>query len=104
MAVTPESWVVIEPGEGLLTTLHCVPFQYSVSVWLTKLLFSKLPTVQMSLAEIAVRAMRRLLTVPGEGLLTTLHCVPFQCSISECWSAYPTVQASLAEIAVTLKR
>ena len=39
------------------------------------------PTVQTSLAETALKAFKKSF-VPGLGLLTTLHCEPFQCSIS----------------------
>src|SRR5437660_258413 len=60
----------------------------------------------MSVAETAVTPKSSLGCVPTLGLDTTLHFLPFQCSISVCWTPLalmksPTAQTSLVETAVT---
>src|SRR2546421_2130389 len=60
----------------------------------------------MSVAETAVPPKSSLGCVPTLGLDTTLHFLPFQCSISVCWTPLalmksPTAQTSLVETAVT---
>src|SRR4051812_41237321 len=66
------------------------------------------PTAQTSFADIATTPRSSLLNVPGLGLCTSLHEIPFQCRIidkvrlPEGPFLYPTAQASLAEIAATL--
>src|SRR5258706_2066440 len=64
------------------------------------------PTAQTSLVEMAVTPLRTLRNALGLGLETTLHCVPFQCSVSVCVAPpetviSPTAQTSLAATTAT---
>src|SRR5262249_5885528 len=61
------------------------------------------PTAQMSLAERAERLVRRAGTSDGTGADNTLHCVPFQCSMSSP-PLPPTTQTLLEATAATAKR
>ena len=86
-----------------------LPFQYSISVCPALLLLWKPPTAQMSLAERTVIPSRKLLVDPAWlGLLTTLHALPFQCSIRVCpiWAKdWPTAQMLLLETtAIPIRR
>src|SRR6266567_4020958 len=97
-----------DPTFGLGTMLHRVPFQCSISVCYTPLLPTEAPTVQISFAETALASIRELKFDPGLGLGTTLHCVPFQCSINveptELLILNPAAQTLLVEMATTPKR
>ncbi len=67
------------------------------------------PTAQTSVVETAATAKRVLFAEPTFGLATTLHAVPFQCSVSVSWRpvasvASPTAQTSLAETLATAGR
>src|SRR5579884_3784105 len=97
------------PGLGLFTTLHSVPFQCSVSVFRAEELLAVKPTAQTSFEETAATLRNSLLIEPGLGLVTTLHFVPFQCSVNVCvtpavltWN--PTAHTSLLETALTAYR
>src|SRR5579859_3345329 len=72
MAATPSREVFVEPGSGLVTTLHCTPSQCSISVLLPP--NWPPPTAQTSVAEIIATALRTLprLSFPF-GLGTTFH-------------------------------
>src|SRR5258707_13549655 len=78
---------------GALTRRQLVPFQCSMSGGVQVLTF---PTAQTSLVETAATPRRASFEL-ALGLATTLHAVPFQCSVSVCWSVSPTAQTSLAE-------
>src|SRR6185312_16487778 len=80
-ADTAKSSLPIEVGLGLVTTLHCLPFQCSISVWEGPPLACH-PTAQISLAETTATPVSVLNSEPVLGLFTTLHCVPSQCSIT----------------------
>jgi len=59
----------------------------------------------MLVAEVAATPLRTFLVEEGFGLATSLHAVPFQCSI-RVWFALPlkekpAAQALLAEVAAT---
>src|SRR6266581_5702685 len=62
------------------------------------------PTAQMSLAETMATAKKRLASVLGLGLETTLQLLPFHCSISVPLPLSPTAHTSLVETAATPKR
>src|SRR5579884_3078595 len=92
---------------GLLTMLHCVPFQCSIKVTLGPCPGVEIPTAHTSLAETAATPERTLMIACGGfGLATMLHWVPSQCSISVCPmplgpEVLPTAQISLVETAAT---
>jgi hypothetical protein len=105
---TEFNWFLNVPGLGLETTLQLVPFQCSISVWLSLLAY---PTAQTSLAETAATSFRTS-SDPTLGLETTLQLVPFQCSISVCTLSVPpmdirvcpTAQMSLDDTTATALR
>jgi len=104
-AATLKSSLSTEAGLGLVTTLHCVPFQCSISVWEGPPLACH-PTAQISLAETTATLVSVLYSEPVLGLCTTLYCVPSHCSITvwplPLWlPEVPTAQISLAETAAT---
>src|SRR5215469_9002194 len=70
------------PASGLATVVHAVPFQFSVRVcpWVAPAGWV-MPTAHTSFAALLVVTPVRLSPVPGEGLGTMLHAVPFQCSM-----------------------
>src|SRR6266566_3191229 len=62
------------------------------------------PTAQMSVAETMATPKKRLASVLGLGLETTLQLLPFHCSISVPLPLSPTAHTSLVETAATPKR
>src|SRR3954452_22072369 len=94
------------PALGLLTTLHREPSQCNTIVFtLEPPLLSKDPTAQTLCFEMATAPLRRFWVNPGLGLLTMLHCEPFQCSIrvleqlsDRHWPS-PTAHTSSCEMA-----
>src|SRR5262245_12518670 len=87
---------------------HCVPFQCRINVSPVPpqpegAETGPEPKAQMSLAEDAERLVRLAGTSAGTGVGTTLHCVPFQCSMSGP-PPPPTAQTLLAARAATAKR
>src|ERR1051326_9392174 len=58
MGVTLLRKLLFDPTFGLGTTLQCLPFQCSISVWITPLLPTNFPTDQMSFAETALASNR----------------------------------------------
>src|SRR5437588_563955 len=100
---TPFRVLLDVPPLGLETTFHFVPFQRSISVWVS---LPEYPTAQMSVAETTATPFKALSDVPTLGLLTTLQLVPFQCSVSVCPTppvlpSDPTAQMSVAETTAT---
>src|SRR6266567_1186466 len=93
-----------DPGLGLGTTLHCVPFQCRINVEPPELLIPN-PTAQTLFVETATVPSRKLSWLPAFGLETMLHWEPSQCWISplEVWVPgivkLPVAQTSLVETA-----
>src|SRR5215831_14819879 len=68
----------------------------------------KSPTAQTLLAEVAVTPRRKLALLPGLGLATCFHAVPFQCAMMVgrpmAVVVAPTAQAAVADAAATPNR
>ena len=74
-------------GFGLATTLHAVPFQFSVRVCgLVAPAGVKEPTAQTLFAAFDVVTPVRLARWPGDGLGTALHAVPLKCAMAVPWA------------------
>src|SRR5436305_4779822 len=86
-----------KPACLVLTMRQLEPFQCSMSGGVLSAVF---PTAQTSLVETAATPRRASLELTL-GLDTTLHALPFQCSVSVCWLVSPTAQTSLAEMLAT---
>src|SRR5258708_6480847 len=97
-AATPKSSLSTEAGLGLVTTLHCVPFQCSISVWEGPPLACH-PTAQASLAETAATLLRPLLPF-GLGLGTTLH-FPHKLELNRFWKPFQLDVAAFAPIVLS---
>src|SRR5260370_5328367 len=104
-APTPEN-VLKEPGSGLGTRVHAVPFQCAASVSVPRK-----PTAHALL----VNTMVTLVSEPATdgrsrlGAVTCFHVLPFQCNMSGCdWpflpKYVPTAQALDEEFAATPSR
>jgi hypothetical protein len=65
-----------------------------------RVLLPLVPTAQALLADVAATP-ARLAVVPGLGLGTCFHAVPFQCKMRVLPPLVPTAQALLAVMAVT---
>src|SRR5262249_23998826 len=100
----------LSPGFGLGTCFHAVPFQRRIRVFASPLPLPKPPTAQALAAEVAVMPLRPADPgVPGLGLGTCFHAVPFQCRIKIFAPEpkglnSPKAQALVAEVAATPKR
>src|SRR5438874_1752370 len=89
-------------SSGLDTMLHCVPSQCSMTVPPTPGPDPYPPTAHTSLVEMAATPRNPVpCALGGLGLGTTLHCTPFQCSVSVTSPTLPTAQTSLDEITET---
>src|SRR5262245_53487097 len=82
----------LEPGLGLGTTAHCVPFQRRVTDWAPLS-----PTAHTVLSGAADTAR----SVVEAGLATLVHCEPFQWRVRLLFPSSPTAQTSFDASAVT---
>jgi len=82
-ALTPYSVVDALLAVGLCTRDHFLPFQCRTSEVDGSVDTSGVcdPAAQTSVADTAVTPYRKLNTVPGSGLATVDHFLPFQCTI-----------------------
>src|SRR5690348_3577353 len=100
---------LVEPGAGLGTRVHLVPFQYRIRVlWVVPV--AERPTAQALLAEVATTPVRELAVVapPWLGLGTCAHVAPFQRKVrvrsTVPLSVKPTAQAFEVDVAPTAAR
>src|SRR5438552_9788549 len=81
---------LLEPGSGLGTCTHLVPFHRRIRVRFDVEPLAALPTAHALLAEVAATPLRKLSfpEPPWSGLATCFHPAPVQCRMS-VWSAVP---------------
>src|SRR5690348_12038140 len=100
---------LVEPGAGLGTRAHLVPFQCRIRVrWAVPV--AERPTAQALLAEVAATPVRELAVAvpPWLGLGTCAHVLPFQRKVrvrsAVPLSVKPTAHALEVEVAPTAAR